>query len=97
MIYGYARTSTDDQSATAEVARLRAAGADTDFREAASGAKTDRRHFRRTLAPSGPGEVLMVAHGDRDESVCEVACSYKFSHSTISRLCAEHQEMAASK
>jgi DNA invertase Pin-like site-specific DNA recombinase len=46
MIYGYARVSTDGQSVAAQVAVLRAAGADKAFREVASGAKTDWSQLR---------------------------------------------------
>jgi hypothetical protein len=49
MNYGYARASTDGQSVTAQVAQLRRHGAGKVFREVASGAKTDRAHFRRLL------------------------------------------------
>jgi DNA invertase Pin-like site-specific DNA recombinase len=41
MIYGYARVSTDGQSVAAQVAQLTDAGAETTFRETASGAKTE--------------------------------------------------------
>jgi Resolvase, N terminal domain. len=50
MIYGYARVSTDGQSVTAQVATLKAAGADQVVREVASGAKTDRGQLRKVLA-----------------------------------------------
>ena len=42
MIYGYARTSSDGQSVEAQVRQLCKAGCSKVFREAASGAKTDR-------------------------------------------------------
>jgi DNA invertase Pin-like site-specific DNA recombinase len=65
MIYGYARVSTDGQSADAQVRALRAAGAHHVFRETASGAKTDRAQLRRVLAQLGDGDVLMVTRLDR--------------------------------
>ena len=65
MIYGYARISTDGQSVAAQVAQLRAAGADKVFREMASGAKTDRRQLRRALDQLDAGDVLMVTRLDR--------------------------------
>jgi DNA invertase Pin-like site-specific DNA recombinase len=39
MIYGYARVSTDGQSAAAQTKQLREAGAEKIFRETASGAR----------------------------------------------------------
>lgn len=65
MIYGYARVSTDGQSVTAQVATLKAAGADQVFREVASGAKTDRAQLRKALAALDAGDVLMVTRLDR--------------------------------
>lgn len=65
MIYGYARVSTDGQSVAAQVAQLRAVGAEKVFREVASGAKTDRRQLRRALDQLDAGDVLMVTHLDR--------------------------------
>ena len=65
MIYGYARVSTDGQSVTAQVAALKAAGADQVFREVASGAKTDRAQLRKALAALDAGDVLMVTRLDR--------------------------------
>jgi DNA invertase Pin-like site-specific DNA recombinase len=49
MIYGYARVSTDGQSADAQVKRLRQAGAGKVFRETASGRAPTARSF---TAPS---------------------------------------------
>ena len=65
MIYGYARVSTDGQSITAQVAQLRKHGAGKVFREAASGAKTDRAQLRRVLDQLDAGDVLMVTRLDR--------------------------------
>ena len=64
MIYGYARVSTDDQSVAAQVAALKAAGAETVFREVASGAQTDRAQLRKVLAALDAGDVLMVTRLD---------------------------------
>ena len=58
MIYGYARVSTDGQSATAQLATLRKHGAGNVFREVASGAKTDRAQLRRLLNQLDAGDVL---------------------------------------
>lgn len=49
MIYGYARVSTDGQSAAAQVADLTKHGAGKVLREVASGAETDRAQLRRVL------------------------------------------------
>ena len=65
MIYGYARVSTDGQSADAQVKHLREAGAEKVYRETASGAKADRVQLRRLLARLGKGDVLMVTRLDR--------------------------------
>jgi DNA invertase Pin-like site-specific DNA recombinase len=65
MIYGYARVSRDGKSVEAQVAALRAAGADKVFREVASGAKTDRAKLRQVLARLAAGDVLMVTRLDR--------------------------------
>src|SRR5271156_6182056 len=65
MILGYARVSTDGQSAAAQIKELRAAGADKIFRETASGAKTDRLQLRRALAQIDTDDVLLVTRLDR--------------------------------
>jgi DNA invertase Pin-like site-specific DNA recombinase len=65
MIYGYARVSTDGQSAAAQVAALRQAGADKVFKETASGARTDRAQLRRLLNVLDEGDVLLVTRLDR--------------------------------
>ena len=65
MMYGCARVSTDGQSVAAQVAQLRAAGAEKVFREVASGAKTDRAQLRRRLDQLAAGDVLMVTRLDR--------------------------------
>src|SRR5260370_17554604 len=65
MQIGYARVSTDGQSASAQVAELEAAGCGKIFRETASGAKTDRAQLRKAIASLGSGDVLMVTRLDR--------------------------------
>lgn len=65
MIYGYARVSTDGQSVDAQVKSLRAAGAETVFRETASGAKSDRRELARAIKALGEGDTLLVTRLDR--------------------------------
>jgi DNA invertase Pin-like site-specific DNA recombinase len=63
--YGYARVSTDGQTLDAQVAALKAAGAERIFSEKQSGAKTDRAALARVLAALGSGDVLMVTRLDR--------------------------------
>ena len=65
MIYGYARVSTDGQSLDAQVAQLRAAGAEKVFRETASGAKTDRAQLHRVIGQLEDGDMLTVTRLDR--------------------------------
>jgi DNA invertase Pin-like site-specific DNA recombinase len=65
MIYGYARVSTDGQSAAAQVKQLRDAGAEKVTRETASGAKSDRAALRRLLDQLDADDVLMVTRLDR--------------------------------
>jgi DNA invertase Pin-like site-specific DNA recombinase len=64
-IFGYARVSTDGQTLDAQVATLKAAGAERIFRETASGAKTDRRGLARALKSLGEGDTLLVTRLDR--------------------------------
>jgi DNA invertase Pin-like site-specific DNA recombinase len=64
MIYGYARVSTDGQSADAQVKQLRGAGAEKIYRERASGARTDRAQLARLVAQLNAGDILMVTHLD---------------------------------
>src|ERR1039457_6410260 len=65
MKYGYARVSTDGQSVKAQVATLKAAGAEKVFKEVASGAKTDRAQLHRLLKELDEGDVLLVTRLDR--------------------------------
>ena len=65
MMYGYARVSTDGQSVDAQVRQLRAAGAETVYREVASGARTDRAQLRRVIEQLDAGDVLIVTRLDR--------------------------------
>ena len=65
MICGYARVSTDGQSAAAQVAELTAAGCGKVFSETASGAKTDRTQLKRAIASLAAGDVLVVTRLDR--------------------------------
>ena len=65
MIIGYARVSTDGQSAGAQAGELRAAGCELLFQETASGAKANRAQLNRALSRLAAGDVLMVTRLDR--------------------------------
>ncbi|HME06689.1 MAG TPA: recombinase family protein [Bryobacteraceae bacterium] len=58
MKYGYARVSTDGQSVDAQVRQLTKAGCKKVFREAASGAQTDRAQLRKALAVLEAGDLI---------------------------------------
>jgi DNA invertase Pin-like site-specific DNA recombinase len=64
-IYGYARVSTDGQSLAAQLAELKAAGAQSIFQEKVSGAKTDRKQLARAMAALDEGDTLIVTRLDR--------------------------------
>jgi DNA invertase Pin-like site-specific DNA recombinase len=64
-IYGYARVSTDGQTLDAQVAALKAAGAEKAFSEKQSGVKTDRAALAKALAALSAGDVLVVTRLDR--------------------------------
>ena len=64
-VFGYARVSSDGQSVEAQVAELRAGGAERIFREKVSGAVTDRAQLRRALQALHKGDVLLVTRLDR--------------------------------
>jgi DNA invertase Pin-like site-specific DNA recombinase len=63
--YGYARVSTDGQTLDAQIAALKAAGAERVFSEKQSGAKTDRAALAKALAALSAGDVLVVTRLDR--------------------------------
>ena len=65
MKYGYARVSTDGQTLDAQLAELKAAGAEKTFREKASGAKADRAQLRKAIGELRKGNVLLVTRLDR--------------------------------
>jgi DNA invertase Pin-like site-specific DNA recombinase len=65
MIYGYARVSIGGQSVAAQLSALTDAGAQKLFKEAVSGAKTDRQQLHRLLNALGEGDVLLLTHLDR--------------------------------
>jgi DNA invertase Pin-like site-specific DNA recombinase len=65
MLLGYARVSTDDQDASAQVQALEAAGCQIIFTEKASGGRWDRPELHRLLAQLRPGNTLVVWKLDR--------------------------------
>jgi DNA invertase Pin-like site-specific DNA recombinase len=65
MKLGYARVSTDGQSAEAQVRQLIKAGCRRVLRETASGAKSDRGQLRKALDQLEAGDLLMVTRLDR--------------------------------
>jgi len=62
MIVGYCRVSSGSQSLDAQLAALKAAGAERTFAEKESGIKSDRA---RALEALGPGDLLLVTRLDR--------------------------------
>src|SRR5215203_6423085 len=64
-VYGYARVSTDGQTLDAQIAQLKAAGAERVFREKVSGARADRPELARLLRSLAPGDRVLVTRLDR--------------------------------
>jgi len=64
-VYGYARVSTDGQTLDAQLAALRAAGAEKVFSEKESGARTDRKQLAKAIAELEARDVLLVTRLDR--------------------------------
>jgi DNA invertase Pin-like site-specific DNA recombinase len=65
MLVGYARVSTDGQTLDAQLASLKAAGAERIFSEKISGAVSDRKALAKAIAALGSGDVLLVTRLDR--------------------------------
>src|SRR5258708_4273511 len=65
MLIGYARVSTNEQDAGAQVAALKAAGCDRIYREKASGGRWDRPELHRLLDQLREDDVLVVWKLDR--------------------------------
>jgi DNA invertase Pin-like site-specific DNA recombinase len=65
MLIGYARVSTNDQDAAAQVAALNGAGCERIYREKASGGRWERPELRRLLDQLRKGDVLIVWKLDR--------------------------------
>lgn len=65
MLIGYARVSTQDQNAAAQVAALELSGCGLIFQEKASGGRWDRPELHRLLGQLRKGDVLVVWKLDR--------------------------------
>jgi DNA invertase Pin-like site-specific DNA recombinase len=65
MIVAYARCSTEGQSLDAQLASLKAAGAEKIFAEKVRGAQTDKRQLAKAIAALGPNDVRLVTRLDR--------------------------------
>ena len=65
MLIGYARVSTQDQDATAQIAALKTAGCELVFQDKASGGRWDRPELHRLLGQLRKGDVLVVWKLDR--------------------------------
>jgi DNA invertase Pin-like site-specific DNA recombinase len=65
MLIGYARVSTTDQDAAAQVQALEAAGCERIFEEKASGGRWDRPELHSLLGHLRPGDTLVVWKLDR--------------------------------
>lgn len=65
MLIGYARVSTQDQDAAAQIAALKTAGCELVFQEKASGGRWDRPELHRLLGQLRKGDVLVVWKLDR--------------------------------
>src|ERR1700761_981550 len=64
-ILGYARVSTHDQNLAGQLETLKAAGAETIYREKISGARADRPQLAKLMAALKPGDVVLVTKLDR--------------------------------
>jgi DNA invertase Pin-like site-specific DNA recombinase len=65
MHIGYARVSTEDQTAAAQIEKLQQAGCEKIYRENASGGRWDRPELQECLKYIRKGDVLVVWKLDR--------------------------------
>jgi DNA invertase Pin-like site-specific DNA recombinase len=65
MLIGYARVSTQDQDAAAQIAALKTAGCELVFQDKASGGRWDRPELHRLLGQLRQGDILVVWKLDR--------------------------------
>src|SRR5215469_5712297 len=79
-IVGYARVSTQDQHLTGQLEALKAAGAETIYREKISGARADRPQLAKLMASLKAGDIVLVHrfqnpnHIRRLDRVCRTMC-----------------------
>ena len=64
-LVGYARVSTQDQNLTGQLEALKAAGAETVYREKISGARADRPQLATLMAVLKAGDTVLVTKIDR--------------------------------
>jgi DNA invertase Pin-like site-specific DNA recombinase len=64
-IIGYARVSTQDQDLSTQLAALKAAGANTIYREKISGVRADRPQLKKMVAALKRGDLVIVTRLDK--------------------------------